>query len=72
MSFARGDRKPCAYSGCEGTMYFSTHARRGQLEVGTLGESGSNVPSVGATPGWVCDTDARHFEGISVDAAWRV
>jgi hypothetical protein len=53
-------------------MYFSTHARRGQLEVGTLGDSGSNVPSIGATPGWVCDTDARHFEGISVDAAWRV
>ena len=72
MSPARGDRKPCTYSGCEGTMQFSNYARRGQLEVGTLGDSGSNVPSVGETAGWVCDTDARHFGGTSAHAAWRV
>jgi hypothetical protein len=72
MSFSRGDRKPCTYSGCDGTMQFSRYARRGQLEVGIVGDSRSNLPAIGETAGWICDTDARHFETTSVDAAWRV
>jgi hypothetical protein len=72
MSFARGDRKPCTYSGCDGTMQFSKHAQRGQLEVGIVGELQSNVPSIGETAGWICDTDARHFEATAVGGAWRV
>jgi len=72
MSFARGDRKPCTFSGCDGTMQFSHYARRGQLEVGIVGEPRSHPVPIGGTPGWVCDADPGHFEATSADAAWRV
>ena len=70
MTFTRGDRKPCTYSGCDGTMRFSKYARRGELEVGVLGDSSNAL--IRETPGWVCDADARHFEGTSVAAVWHV
>jgi len=72
MSFVQHERKPCTYSGCHGTMRFSNYARRVGLEVRVVGDTGSSVPSVAEAPGWVCDTDQRHFERTSVDAAWRV
>ena len=72
MSFARNDRKPCTYSGCDGTMQFSKYARRVGLQVSALGDPGSSLSPVAEAPGWVCDTDKRHFEETSVDAAWRV
>ena len=72
MSIARNDRKPCSYSGCDGTMQFSRYARRVGLEVRLVGDTGSSLPPVAEAAGWVCDTDQRHFEGTSVDAAWRV
>jgi hypothetical protein len=72
MSFVRGDRKPCSYYGCDGTMQFSHYSRRGQLQVGRLGDSRSNVLPIGGTPGWVCDRDVSHFEATTADAGWRV
>ena len=72
MSFARGDRKPCTYSGCDGTMQFSKYARRGQLQVGAVDEPRSNILPIGELPGWGCDADARHFDAAQVDPAWRV
>jgi hypothetical protein len=69
MPFARGERKPCTYSGCDGTMRFSQYSRRRRLEVDG---STSNVLPIGKTPGWVCDTDATHVEAVSIDAGWRV
>jgi hypothetical protein len=72
MPFVRGDRKPCSYSGCDGTMQFSHYSRGGQLEVARLGEARSNVLPIGETPGWVCDTDARHFEAAAAGTVWRV
>ena len=49
-------------------MRFSKYARRGQLEVG--GDWRSDGPPTGEAPGWVCDTDPRHFEGTAVEAVW--
>ena len=69
MRFVRGDRKPCSYSGCDGTMRFSHYSRGGQLEVG---DARSNVLPIGETPGWVCDTNASHFEAAAAGAVWRV
>jgi hypothetical protein len=72
MSFARGDRKPCSYSGCDGTMRFSKFARRAGLDVYDGDDSRSGFAPNGEKPGWVCDTDARHFEGTAVDTVWHV
>jgi hypothetical protein len=71
MSFAKGDRKPCSYSGCDGTMRFSRFARRGGLDVNAVEDSTSDFPQNGETPGWVCNTNARHFEGTAVEAVWH-
>jgi hypothetical protein len=53
-------------------MQFSKYARRGQLDVTATGRSRSNALPIGEMPGWVCDTDARHFEGVTADAVWHV
>jgi hypothetical protein len=72
MTFARGDRKPCSYSGCDGTMQFSNYVQRTGLHARAVGDSRSDFPPTGETPGWVCDTDATHFEGTAVYATWHV
>ncbi len=72
MSFERRNRKPCIYSGCDGTMRFSKYARQGQLEVSAEADPGPNVLPIRDVPGWVCDTDARHFEAAAADVVWHV
>jgi hypothetical protein len=72
MSFARSDRKPCTYSGCDGTMRFIKSSRGDGLEVCAVGDPRSGVPQAGEIRVWVCDTDSRHFEETSVEFAWRV
>jgi hypothetical protein len=62
MSAARGDRKPCTYTDCGGTMQFSRYAcRPTSLEASTK----SSTPTARARPeepGWVCDLDRMHFQ----------
>jgi hypothetical protein len=71
MSFARGDSKPCSYSGCDGTMRFSKFARRAGLDVYDGDDSRAGFAANGEKPGWVCDTDVRHFEGTALDTVWH-
>jgi hypothetical protein len=72
MTFARGDRKPCSYSGCNGTMQFSKYVQRTGLRATAVRDLRSDVVATGETPGWVCDIDATHFEGTAVYATWQV
>jgi hypothetical protein len=53
-------------------MRFSKSARRAGLEVYDGDDPRSSFVSNGETPGWVCDTDARHVEGTAVDTVWHV
>jgi hypothetical protein len=64
MSSARGDRKPCTYSDCFGIMHFSKYVPRVSHAMETPGPS-----AVGEEPGWLCDVDPKHFEGVASRAA---
>jgi hypothetical protein len=72
MTFARGDRKPCSYSGCNGRMQFSKYVQQTRLHAAAVGDRRSDGPPTGETPGWVCDTDETHFEGTAVYATSQV
>ena len=54
MAAARGDRKPCTYEKCSGTMRF-----------GREPAPESQTQTARGRTGWVCSTHAEHFQGSS-------
>jgi len=53
-------------------MRFSKFARRAGFDVYDGDDSRSGFAANAETPGWVCDTDARHFERTAVETVWHV
>ena len=72
MTFATGDRKPCSYSGCNGTMQFSKYVQRAGSHARSATDWKSDSLQTDETPGWVCNTDEAHFEGTAVYTRWRM
>jgi hypothetical protein len=52
-------------------MRFSKFARRAGLDVYDGDDSRAGFAANGEKPGWVCDTDVRHFEGTALDTVWH-
>ena len=55
MSAARGDRKPCTYSGCSGTMQYGREP---------LPKTPAMMTADGEQ-GWVCSEHVEHFQRSS-------
>lgn len=55
MTSARGDRKPCTYTACSGTMQFGREP---------LPQT-SSARNVGGERGWVCSETPGHFQRAS-------
>jgi hypothetical protein len=51
MTPSRGDHRPCAQTGCSGTMRFGREPM----------QSPSGAPSTDGARGWVCDARPDHF-----------
>jgi hypothetical protein len=61
MLAGRGDRKPCTYTACGGTMQFSRYAYRPTSLEASTKSSTSTARARLEEPGWVCDVDRMHF-----------
>jgi hypothetical protein len=55
MTSARGDRKPCTYTACSGTMQFGREA---------LPQT-SSATNVDGEHGWICNENPGHFQRAS-------
>jgi len=51
MASARGDRRPCSYADCSGTMQFSREPL----------PPTPSMKAVDGQPGWVCSESPSHF-----------
>lgn len=59
-----GDKKPCTFAGCSGTMTFSFNQRVPGFNAGIGGQDNAYLPESLREPGWLCDAEngENHFE----------